>query len=128
MTIFNKYKEIFDDFIDNLDIKSSNWPNSPDWLKLIKKKLYNTFKFNNGSLTLLKRIIWIKISQLRHQNQYLRFATLKYINAIMLYPLVLRVKKHNMKKVRRMERMERVKGVRKIKKMKRVKKAIRKIK
>lgn len=48
MTIFNKYKDIFNKLIDSLDIKF------PDESKLIDKKLYNAFSFESNSIKLSK--------------------------------------------------------------------------
>lgn len=44
VVIFNRYKDIFNNFIDNLDTKSSNR------LKLIDKALYNIFRFKSKSI------------------------------------------------------------------------------
>ncbi len=52
--IFNKYKDTLDNFIDSSDIKSPNWLDSPDRLRLIDKGSRNTPRFRGGSPTLLK--------------------------------------------------------------------------
>lgn len=48
MVIPNRYKDTFDDFIENLDVES------PDWFELIDKKLSNLLKFKSSFMGPLK--------------------------------------------------------------------------
>ncbi len=50
-TIPNKYKVTLDEQIDNIDIKSPDWPDSPNRLRLIDKRSCNLFRSRSGSLT-----------------------------------------------------------------------------
>lgn len=48
MAIFNKYKDILNDFINSSNFKSLDYP------KLIDEGLYNIFKSENNLMGLLK--------------------------------------------------------------------------
>ncbi len=50
----NKYKDIFDNLIDNSDTESSNHSDSPNWPELINKWSHNTPKSRGGSPTFLE--------------------------------------------------------------------------
>ena len=52
--IFNKYKKTLDNLINSSDIESSNYPDSPNWLRLIDKKSYNILKSRDSSPTFSK--------------------------------------------------------------------------
>lgn len=66
-----------------------------------------------------KIIAQTKMIQISHYSWRLKLEIFKYINTITLYPLIPRVEKHNIK---------RVKGKERIKRTKKIKKAIEKIK
>ena len=54
MVIFHKYKDTFDNLIDNSDTKSPDYPDSPNQPRLIDKRLRNAFKSRDCLPTFLK--------------------------------------------------------------------------
>lgn len=66
----------------------------------------------------------MKMFWLRHCGWQLRFEILRYQNGMMLYPLVLKMGEHKMKKVREVEKIKRIRKVERIKRVRRVKKTI----
>ena len=54
IVIFNKYKDTLNNLINNSDIKSPDYPDSPNWLGLIDKESCNGPKSRDGSPTFLK--------------------------------------------------------------------------
>lgn len=58
----NRYKNIFDNFIDSSNTKFPNWP------RPIDKKSRNVFKSRGNLMGLLKKITLIKIFQIDHQS------------------------------------------------------------
>lgn len=55
MTIFNKYKIIFNNLINSSNIEFSNQPKFLDWLKSINNRIYNMLIFKNALSSFVKK-------------------------------------------------------------------------
>lgn len=94
MAIPNKYKNILDDLIDSLDIKSLDQPESLDWLEPIDKGICNTLKFRSASPSLLEEDCLdenILVTVLERTPKIRDFQVYKYHDVVFFSPKSRRV-------------------------------------